>query len=142
MLYLWVKAFHIIAVVSWVAALLIYPRYKLHQLASKPGNELYDRMQKASGQLRRIILTPSMLATWIFGITMVTLNPSIASSKWLWVKLLLVLGITAIHGVFVGIGKKIDAGAAEVTDSKLRMLNEVPFILFAIITILVVVRPF
>ncbi len=142
MLYLWVKAFHIIAVVSWVAALLIYPRYKLHQLASKPGDELFDRMQKASGQLRRIILTPGMLATWILGVSLVMINPAIASSKWLWVKLVLVLGITAIHGIFVGIGKKIDAQDAAVSDKKLRLLNEVPFILFAIITILVVVRPF
>lgn len=142
MLYLWLKAFHIIFVVAWMAALLVYPRYKLHQLKSVPGEQLFETMKEASAQLRRIILTPSLIAVWLLGITMLAVNPGVAAGKWLWVKLLLVVAITALHGVFVGMGKKIDRADGAVADRKLRMLNEVPFILLIAIVILVVLKPF
>jgi len=142
LIYLWVKSFHIIAVVAWVAALLVYPRYKLHQLASSPGEPLFERMKKASGQLRRIIMIPGLIATWVFGLSLIALNPAIASSKWLWVKLLLVIVISGLHSAFTGIGKKIDAADGSVQEKRLRMMNELPFVLFAAIVILVVVRPF
>lgn len=142
MLYLWLKALHIIFVVSWMAALLVYPRYKLHQVKSAPGEALFDTMQTASGQLKRIILTPSMLAVWALGIAMIVVNPGIAAGKWIWVKLVLVLAMTALHGMFVGIGKKIDKAQADVSTNKLRMLNELPFILLIVIVLLVVLKPF
>ena len=74
-MYLWVKAFHIIAMVAWMASLLIYPRYKLHQAKSKPGDSLFDTMQTASKQLRSIIMIPSMIATWVLGCLLYT-SPS------------------------------------------------------------------
>ncbi len=142
MLYLWLKALHIIFVVSWMASLLVYPRYKLHQVKAAPGEPLFETMKTASAQLRRIILTPSLLAVWGFGIAMVVVNPAIASGRWMWVKLLLVLGMTALHGLFVSIGKKVDAGTADVSVNKLRMLNELPFVLLIFIVLLVVLKPF
>lgn len=142
-MYLWVKAFHIIFVVSWMASLLVYPRYKLHQVKSKAGEPLFDTMMEASAQLRRIILTPSLIAVWVLGITMLVMNPGVvAGGVWMWVKLLLVLGMTALHGMFVGIGKKVDRGDESVSVKKLQMLNEVPFVLLIVIVVLVVVRPF
>jgi putative membrane protein len=142
MIYLWLKAFHIIFVVSWMAALLVYPRYKLHQVKAAPGEPLFDTMQTASAQLKRIILTPSMLAVWILGIAMIVVNPGIAAGKWIWVKLILVLAMTALHGMFVGIGKKVDRAGAEVSVSRLRLLNELPFVLLIVIVLLVVLKPF
>ena len=54
MLYLWIKALHIIFVIALMGGLLIYPRYKLHQIKSKPGDELFETMRDASNRLRRI----------------------------------------------------------------------------------------
>jgi len=142
MLYLLLKAGHIIFMVAWMAALLVYPRYKLHQLKASPGEQLFDTMKDASAQLRRIILTPSMIAVWVLGLAMIAVNPGIASGKWLWVKLLLVLGMTALHGMFVAIGKKIDRAEEDVSDRRLRLLNEAPFILLIVIVLLVVLKPF
>lgn len=142
-MYLWVKAAHIIFVVAWMASLLVYPRYKMHQARSKAGEPLFDTMMEASARLKRIILTPSMIAVWVLGIAMLVMNPGIvAGGVWMWVKLLLVLGMTALHGMFVGIGKKIDRQDDAVSIKKLQMLNEVPFVLLICIVILVVVRPF
>lgn len=141
MVYLWVKAFHLIFVVAWMAGLLILPRYKLHQLTSKPGEPLFETMKSASVKLRKIILTPSIILVWVLGISLIAINPAIMSGGWLHAKLLLVLLLSGLHGYFVAIGKKIDRGE-DVLAKRLKMLNEVPFILLIIIVILVIVKPF
>ena len=142
MLYLWVKALHVIFVIALMGGLLVYPRYKIHQLSSKSGDELFETMKDASNRLRKIILNPSLVLVWIFGLTMLWLNPSLLSMPWMHVKLLLVLIVSGLHGYFIGIGKKIDRGGDGITAKRLRMLNEVPFLLLIGIVIMVIVRPF
>ena len=86
MLYLWVKSFHLIFVIAWMAGLLILPRYKLHQLTSKPGEPLFETMKSASAKLRKIILTPSIILVWVLGISLIVINPAIMSGGWLHAK--------------------------------------------------------
>tara|TARA_R110000796_G_scaffold23085_12_gene66443 strand:- start:1168 stop:1596 length:429 start_codon:yes stop_codon:yes gene_type:complete len=140
--YLWVKAAHLVFVIALMAGLLVYPRYKIHQLSSKPGEPLFETMKDASNRLRKIILNPSLVLVWVFGLTMLWLNPSLLSMPWMHVKLLLVLIVSGLHGYFIGIGKKIDRGGDGITAKRLRMLNEVPFLLLIGIVIMVIVRPF
>ncbi|MDX1293960.1 MAG: CopD family protein, partial [Hyphomonas sp.] len=68
MLYLWVKAAHVVFVIALMGSLLVYPRYKIHQLSSKPGEDLFETMKDASNRLRKIILNPSLILVWIFGL--------------------------------------------------------------------------
>ena len=140
--YLWVKAAHLVFVIALMAGLLVYPRYKIHQLSSKPGEPLFETMKDASHRLSKIILNPSLVLVWVFGLTMLWLNPSLLSMPWMHVKLLLVLIVSGLHGYFIGIGKKIDRGGDGITAKRLRMLNEVPFLLLIGIVIMVIVRPF
>lgn len=142
MLYLFVKALHIIFVVSLMASLLVYPRYKIHQLSSTPGEPLFETMKKSSQQLRKIIMNPSLILVWVFGLTMLWMNPGLMSQGWLHVKLLLVLILSGLHGYFISLGKKVDRGGDGVSAKRLRMLNEVPFLLMIVIVILVAVKPF
>ena len=142
MLYLWVKALHVIFVIALMGGLLVYPRYKIHQLSSKPGDELFETMKDASNRLRKIILNPSLILVWVLGITMLVMNQSLLSQPWMHVKLLLVLILSGIHGYFIGVGKKIDRGTATIKAKRLRMMNEVPFLLMIGIVIMVIVRPF
>lgn len=142
MLYLWFKAFHIIFMVAWMASMLIYPRYKIHQLSSQPGENLFDTLRDASNTLRRVIMSPSIVLVWLFGIAMLVVNPDLLSAHWLQVKLVLVLVMSAVHGWFVALGKRIDSGDTSMNAKRMRMLNEVPFLLLIGIVILVVVRPF
>lgn len=141
-MYLWLKAAHIIFVVSWIASLLVYPRYKLHQMSSKAGDELFDTMQLASARLRRIIMTPSLIAVWIFGIGLLSQNPHVFAFKWMWVKLAVVVLITGLHGFYVKTGKAIDRGDATISARNLKLANELPFIALVVIVIMVIVRPF
>ena len=141
-LYLWVKAFHIVFVIALMAGLLIYPRYKLHQLSSKPGDELFETMKEASNRLRKIILNPALIIVWILGITMLVMNQSLLSVGWMHTKLLLVLILSGLHGYFISIGKKIDRGDMAPTAKTMKMLNEVPFLIMIGVVILAVVKPF
>lgn len=143
MLYLWLKAFHVVAVVVWMAGLLMYPRLKIYQLNDEPGGKLFEEMKMAGVRMRKIIMTPAMIGVWVLGLAMVAVNPAIISGgAWFAVKFLIVILLSGMHGWFIGQGKKIDAGEPAASAKKLRMLNEVPAIGLIIIAILVIVKPF
>ncbi len=141
-LYSWVRALHIIFVIALIAGLLIFPRYKLHQLASAPGEPLFEAMKAASAKLRKIILTPAIVMVWVLGITMLVLNPDLLSQGWMHVKLLLVLGLSGLHGYFISMGRKIDTGISNISPKALKRMNEIPFLITIIVVILAVVKPF
>lgn len=142
MLYNWIKAFHVIFVIALMASLLIYPRYKIHQLASSPGEAMFDTLREASARLVRIIMTPSLVLVWVLGLTMLWLNPALLSLGWMHGKLALVLALSALAGWFISVGRKIDRGVSPVEARTLRMMNEVPFVMTIAIVILAVVEPF
>ncbi len=141
-LYLWVKAAHLIFVIALMAGLLVYPRYKIHQLSSQPGEPLFDTMRTASNQLRNIILNPSLVLVWALGIWMLYLNPALLSQGWMQAKLALVLALSGLHGYFITLGKRVDRVTGTVQAKRLRMLNELPFLLMIGVVVLVIVKPF
>ncbi len=141
-LYLWVKALHIIFVIALMAGLLIFPRYKLHQIKSQPGEPLFETMQDASNRLRKIILNPALFLVWLFGLTMLYLNQGLLTQGWMHTKLLLVLILSGLHGYFISLGKKIDRGEAQPDARTLKMLNEVPFLIMIGVVLLAILKPF
>jgi protoporphyrinogen IX oxidase len=142
MLYNAVKAGHIIFVIALMAGLLIYPRYKIHQLSADPGTPLFDTMKDAALRLRRIIVIPSVILVWLFGLAMLYLNPGLLSAGWMQAKLALVIALSGFAGWFLAVGRRIDAGTGGPSVRHLRLLNEVPFILMIAVVILAVVEPF
>ncbi|KCZ47129.1 MULTISPECIES: CopD family protein [unclassified Hyphomonas] len=141
MLYNWIKSAHLIFVIATMASLMIYPRYKIHQLASQPGEPLFETMKSAANRLRLIVMNPSIILIWVFGGLMLWMNPALLSQPWMHVKLLFVTLITAMHGYYVYVGKRIDRGTSKVSAKTLRMLNEVPFLMMIVVVIMVLVRP-
>ena len=142
MLYDWVRAFHIIFAVAWMAGLLMLPRLMVYRLEAEPGGETDLTMQTAISRLRSIILTPSMIVVWVLGLTMAFMQGQIILTfGWFHLKLLMVVGISAMHGVFVGMNKKIGTEKAP-KPKTLRMINEIPFVMMIVAVIAVVVQPF
>jgi len=139
--YNWVRAIHIIFVVSWMAGLLIFPRYKLHQKASVPGEPLFETMKDASQRLRKIILTPSLILVWVLGLLLIALNPALMENGWMHAKLALVLGLSGFHGYLVAMGRKIDNGTSTISIRTLKLTNEIPFIIMVLVVILAVAEP-
>jgi putative membrane protein len=141
MTYLWLKAGHIIFVVFWMAGLFMLPRlfvYHQETAPDSPENAIWvDRERK----LLKIILLPSMIAVWVFGIALaVTLGAF--DQGWLHAKLLLVLGLSGYHGYLSAYAKKLARGERKLPGRTLRLLNEVPGVALALIVVLVVVKPF
>ena len=141
MTYLWLKAGHIIFVIFWMAGLFMLPRYFVyHQECApdSPDNAVWaDREQK----LLRIILWPSMIVVWVFGLAL-AMSIGAFAQGWFHAKLALVLALSAYHVWLAGYTAALARGERKLTGRKLRLLNEVPGIAAALIVVLVVVKPF
>jgi putative membrane protein len=141
--YDWVRALHIISVLAWMAGLMMLPRLYAYQSGSEPGGELERKMIDASLKLRRIILTPAMLLTWTFGLTIAaTSHWAQFSMGWFHVKLALVLALTAFHAYLAVEGRRLADGERRRSEKFWRMLNELPFLIAIAVVILAVVEPF
>ena len=139
--YLWVKAAHLTFVIFWIAGLFIVPRYYIHHQATTPGSAEDRAGIEREDKARTIILTPAMLIVWVLGL-MLAVHLNVWGQYWFSAKLLLVVILTGYQGWITAYGKKLANGHRELDDKKLRMMNELPGILTAIIVVLVIVRPF
>ena len=143
MLFEWLRAGHILSVIAWMAGLLILPRYIIHRVENSDVQRFSDVLDEASSRLRRIILTPTMITSWLFGGGMIYLNWSVyVTQVWFWVKIVLVLLLSGVHGYFVALQKKIVLGGEAPKSKTLRMMNEIPFLIAIIAVVMVVIEPF
>jgi len=141
MTYAWLKAGHIIFVIFWMAGMFMLPRYYIYHQEAAPGSAEEKKWIDRERKLRNIILTPSMILVWLFGITLATVGEHWREG-WLHAKLVLVFALSGYHGYMVGYGRKLAAGQRPVSGKALRIMNEIPGIAAAAIVVLVVVRPF
>ena len=139
--YLWVKAAHVTFVIFWVAGLFIVPRYYIHHQATTPGSAEDRAWIEREDKARTVILMPAMLITWTLGL-MLGVHLGAFDQPWLMAKLGFVLILSGYQGWIMSYGRKLAAGRRELEDKRLRMMNEVPGILTALIVVLVIVRPF
>jgi len=141
MLYLWLKAAHIIFVIFWMAGLFMMPRFFVYHQECAVGSEEDGKWIEREGKLRKIILNPSLVITWVLGL-LLAYNIGAFSQGWFHAKLLMVLLLTGYHGWMISYVKKLARGERTMTDKALRLVNEVPGITAAIIVILVIIKPF
>lgn len=139
--YLWLKAGHVIFVIFWMAGLFMLPRYFVYHQEAAPGSAEEARWIDREAKLRKIILTPSLIMVWVFGVALATAM-HYWSEPWLHAKLLFVLLLTGYHGWLVSYAKKLARGERPLTGKNMRLLNEVPGLAVAVIVVLVVVKPF
>ena len=141
MTYLWLKAGHIIFTIFWMAGLFALPRYFVyHQEApeNSPENAVWiDRERK----LLRIILWPSLVVVWALGLIL-GMTQGYFGQGWFHAKLGFALILSAYHFWLAGYAEALKRGERRLTGRKLRLINEVPGIVAAVIVVLVVVRPF
>ena len=140
--YPWVKALHVIAVVSWMAGLFYLPRlYVYHVEKAAVGGEMDALFQLMERRLLKAIMNPAMIATWVFGLALV-MTPGIVdwTMVWPWVKAVSVGLMTWFH-IWLGIRRKdFVAGSNSVSGRSFRLMNEVPTLLLIIIVTSVIVK--
>ena len=142
MTYLWVKAFHVLAIISWMAGLLYLPRLYVYHAMVERGSARDLTFQLMERRLLKAIMNPAMIASFIFGFWMVLIDPDLLSQGWFHAKLGLVLLMAGVHGKFALMRKAFEQGRANQSDKYYRVWNEVPTVLMIVIVILVIVQPF
>jgi protoporphyrinogen IX oxidase len=127
------RGLHIIAVIAWMAAFLILPRLFIYQMQADQGSKMERVLIDAQARLFRIVMNPSMIAAWIFGLALLHHDVSVRGwqvllEPWLVTKLLLVLALTAWHGVLSGARRRFASGTNTRSERYWRMVNELPFV--------------
>ena len=137
----WIKAFHVIAVIAWMAGMLYLPRLFVYHSEQPVGSETSELLKVWEHNLLRRIVNPAMIAAWIFGLTLAYVTGAYEDT-WFRLKFLLVIVMSGLHGFFAGAVKRFARDANTRSTRLWRMINEVPFVLVILIVILVVVKPF
>jgi putative membrane protein len=145
-MYEWIKAFHIIAVIAWMAGMLYLPRLFVYHCAAETGSVQSETFKVMERRLLRAIINPAMVATWVFGLWLAWLGPDSRygwfASGWLWAKIILVLGLSAVHGLLARWRKDFAQDRNRHSQKFYRIINEVPTLLMILIVLVVVLKPF
>jgi protoporphyrinogen IX oxidase len=145
-IYGWIKAFHIIAVIAWMAGMLYLPRLFVYHCAAEKGSVQSETFKVMERKLLRAIINPAMIATWVLGLALAWLGPDPHygwfASGWLQAKLVFVLILSAVHGLFARWVKAFAVDSNRYSQRFYRIINEVPTIIMIVIVILVVLKPF
>jgi protoporphyrinogen IX oxidase len=141
-MYLWLKAFHIVAVIAWMAGLFYLPRLFVYHADKPVGSETDVLFVTMERRLMAAIMRPASVAVLLSGLGLLHILHPDWSEAWLWMKLAGVLGMFVFHGVLEMHLGAFQRGRRLRGSRYYRILNEVPTVLLVVIVIAVVVRPF
>jgi len=141
--YPWTKALHLISLIAWMAGLLYLPRLFVYHCAAAPGTETSELFKVMERKLYKLIMTPAMIATFVFGI-LLALTPGLVDwhAGWFYVKLVAVILMAGTHGMMSRWRKDFLADANRHPAKFFRIMNEVPTVLMLVAVVMVVVQPF
>jgi len=140
--YLWFKAIHLIAVISWMAGLLYLPRLFVYHTGAGVGSELSETLKTMEYRLLKFIMNPAMMISWLIGILMIMANPAVFDGGWMHIKFPAVILMTVLHMVFGKWRKNFANDANTRSDKFYRWWNEGPTVLMILIVLLAVAKPF
>jgi putative membrane protein len=139
--YLWVKAIHVIAVISWMAGMLYLPRLFVYHCAAERGSVQSETFKVMEQRLLKAIINPAMGITWLAGLWLAWQSAAYMDG-WFHVKFLAVLIMSGTHGYF---SKAVQLFAEDRNEKPARfwrMMNEVPTVLMVVIVLMVIIKPF
>ncbi len=139
--YDWIKAAHIVAIIAWMAGLLYLPRLFIYHCAAPVGSQQSETFKVMEQRLLRIIMTPAMVLSWLFGLWLAW-RGGWMTSGWMHAKLVLALLLTGSHGYLSAATRRFAQDRNATTARQWRLINEVPTLIMIGIVILVVVKPF
>lgn len=140
-LYPWIKALHVIAVISWMAGMLYLPRLFVYHAEAEIGSDKAETFKVMERRLLRAIINPAMIATWVLGLWLAWRGFQF-SGGWLHAKLALVIALSGVHGYLSASVRRFAQDKNIKASRHWRIVNEVPTALMILIVILVVVKPF
>ncbi len=138
---LWMKALHIIAVISWMAGLFYLPRLFIYHTDAEVGSVQSETFKVMERRLLKVIMNPAMMITWMSGLYLAWASFDFQGG-WLHAKIALVVVLTVVHVIFSRGMRTFGADGPRRTARYWRMMNEVPTVLMIAIVVLVVLKPF
>jgi protoporphyrinogen IX oxidase len=138
--YLWFKAFHIIAIIAWMAGMLYLPRLFIYHCGAEPGSKQSETFKVMEQRLLWISINPAMIVSWVLGLWL-AFDGGFFASGWLHAKLALVLALSGMHGLFVRWSRDFAAVRNRHSEKFYRIINEIPTLLMIGIVLLVVLKP-
>jgi putative membrane protein len=140
-MYQWLLAFHIIAVIAWMAGMLYLPRLFVYHCEADVGSRQSETFKVMERRLLKAIINPAMILTWLLGLILVYLG-GWHTAHWFQAKFVLVLAMSGVHGVLSKYVREFAADKRRKSQNFFRILNEIPTVLLIVIVILAVVKPF
>jgi putative membrane protein len=138
----WVKALHVISVIAWMAGMLYLPRLFVYHCDAEAGSKQSETFKVMERRLYRGITTPAMIGAYLFGLIMIFYGLVDWSSIWPWVKAVMVIAMSGIHGFYGRLLRDFAEDRNRRPAKFYRILNEVPTVLMIVIVITVIVKPF
>lgn len=139
--YLWIKALHVVAVISWMVGLLYLPRLFVYHADAVRRSETSETFKLMEQRLLNIIMTPAMMVSWGLGLWLAWQTNAFASG-WFHAKLLAVIGLSGVHGYLAASVRRFAADRNTRSATHWRIWNEVPTLLMIAAVILAIVQPF
>lgn len=139
--YLWMKSFHVIAIIAWMAAMLYLPRLFVYHAEAPAGSAQAATFKVMEHRLLTIIATPAMIIAWVLGLWLAT-EGHFWSAPWLHAKITLVLILSGLHGYLSAAARAFREDRNTKPARHWRIMNEIPALLMIGIVILVIVKPF
>lgn len=140
-MYEWLKALHVLAIISWMAGLLYLPRLFVYHAGTAAGSDQSETFKIMERRLLKAIMTPAMVVSWATGLYLAW-SAGFFAAGWFHGKLLAVVAMSAVHGMLARHVRLFASDANVRSHRYFRVLNEVPTLLMAGIVILVIVKPF
>jgi protoporphyrinogen IX oxidase len=137
---LWLKALHIIAVISWMAGLLYLPRLFVYHAEAGPKAPVAPTFKIMQHRLLTYIMRPALIVVWLSG-PLLAWQMGYLKDGWFWAKMLFVVALTAAHGQMLIWHRELAEDRSTRTPKFFRIANEVPTVLMIVIVLLVVLKP-
>ena len=139
--YLWLKALHVIAVMSWMAGMLYLPRLFVYHCEAAPGTASSETFKVMERRLLKFIINPAMIVAWITGLTL-AYQAGFFHAGWLHLKLAFVILLSGVHGYFSRFVRDFASDSNQRPARFYRIINEVPTLCMIVIVVAVIVKPF
>lgn len=139
--YLWVKAVHVIAIISWMAGMLYLPRLFIYHCDAPIGSAMSETFKVMERRLLNLIINPAMIISWVLGLWLAW-SGGFFTSGWFHAKLAAAIALSAVHGYLSAAVRRFREDRNEKPARHWRIVNEIPTLLMIAIVVLVIVKPF
>ena len=137
-----IKALHILSVISWMVGLLYLPRLFVYHADTEIGTVRAETFKVMERRLLKAIMTPAMIASFIFGVWIIALNHGLVFETWFQIKVVAVLAMAVCHGKFSKMQRLLENDVKPLSSKTYRIWNEIPTVLMIIIVFMAVLKPF